>query len=80
MASSYLTVPSALNIGLLSAHGFWCMLILSLNYEKRQQILHSSSVYRIPPDWPGIPINPSGKQKHKTRKPWKKSGIHDAYY
>jgi len=47
------------------------MLILSMNYEKRQQIFHSSSVYRIPPDWPDIPINPSGKQKQaKTpRKP-----------
>lgn len=74
MATSYLTVPSALNIGLLSAHGFWHMLILSMNYAKRQQIFHSSSVYRIPPDWPDIPINPSGKQKQaKTpRKPWKK--------
>ena len=82
MATPYLTVPSALNIGLLSAHDFWHMLILSMNYEKRQQIFHSSSVYRIPPDWPDIPINPSGKQKQakNPRKPWKKSEIHDAHY
>lgn len=68
MATSCLTVPSALNIGLLSAHGFWYMLILPINYEKRQQILYSSSVYRIPRDWPDSPINPSGKQK-QTKNP-----------
>lgn len=69
MATSCLTVPSALNIGLLSASWWFSyMLILSINYEKRQQILCSSSVYRIPRDWPDIPINPSGKQ-NKQKNP-----------